>query len=81
VLGLALDPDLGIETTNDAVGLTEDLADLLDQRADLAQELLLAQLLLGSMLGRLDLLFDFVSKPYLARILKVITVICRVSPW
>jgi hypothetical protein len=78
VLGLALDPDLGIETTNDAVGLTEDLA---DQRADLAHELLLAQLLLGSMLGRLDLLFDFVSKPYLARVLKVITVICRVSPW
>ncbi|RSH82984.1 hypothetical protein EHS25_005693 [Saitozyma podzolica] len=34
-------------TTNDAVGLTEDLADLLDQRADLAHELLLAQLLLG----------------------------------
>jgi hypothetical protein len=58
VLGPGLNPTVGVETTDDAVGLAEDLAALLDQRADLAHELLLVQLLLGSTLGRLDLLFD-----------------------
>ncbi|KAJ6446047.1 vacuolar transporter chaperone 4 [Purpureocillium lavendulum] len=58
VLGLALDAAVGVHAADQAVGLGEDLAALLDEGLDLADELLLVELLLGRLLGLVDLVRD-----------------------
>ncbi|ROW14095.1 hypothetical protein VPNG_04149 [Cytospora leucostoma] len=55
VLSVGLDVAVGVETADDAVRLAEDVAALLDQRADLLDQGLLVALVLGLALRRLDL--------------------------
>jgi hypothetical protein len=57
VLRVGLDTSVRVETADNTVCFGENLAALLDQWADLADELLLVELLLGLSLGRLDPLF------------------------
>ncbi|ROW04596.1 hypothetical protein VMCG_05073 [Cytospora schulzeri] len=55
VLGVGLDVTVRVEAPDDAVGLAEDVAALLDERADLLDQGLLVALLLGLALHGLDL--------------------------
>lgn len=54
-LGIGLDVAVRVEAADDAVGLAQDVATLLDEGLHLLDELLLVALVLGLGLGRLDL--------------------------